>query len=76
MPKTASVLLREALAKLDIELLDLYSFRDKDVIRVRDKASGRVAVLNLKTRVSSVTSRDDAVKVAGEVKSLLSSLSA
>jgi len=67
MPKTISVLLRNELLRHNIELLDIYRFSNKDVVRVRDRVSGRVAVYALKSPLSSVTSRDDLVKVVNEI---------
>jgi len=67
MPKTISVLLRSELLRHNIELLDIYRFSNKDVVRVRDRASGRVIVYALKTPLSSVTSRDDLGKVVNEI---------
>jgi len=67
MPKTISVLLRSELLRHNVELLDIYRFSNKDIVRVRDRVSGKVAVYALKSPLSSVTSRDDLVKVVNEV---------
>jgi len=42
MPKTASVVLGEKLKLHNLELLDIYHFKDKDIIRYKDRAANKV----------------------------------
>jgi hypothetical protein len=67
MPKTPSVLLREELAQRNIELLDIYSFKDRDIIRARDKLTGRIIMYVSKRKVSTLTSKDEIVKLVEEM---------
>ncbi len=70
MPKTPSVILREELKSRNIELLDIYSFKDHDVIRVRDKLTGKVALYTSKRKVNTLSSKEEIVKLADELKKL------
>ena len=67
MPRNPSVLLREELDKLNIELLDIYSFREHDVIRVLSKTTGRVILYTSKRKVNTLTTREDVVKLVEEI---------
>jgi hypothetical protein len=67
MPRNPSVLLREELDKLNIELLDIYSFREHDVIRVRSKTTGRVILYTSKRKVNTLATREDVVKLVEEI---------
>jgi len=42
MPKTPSVVLREKLRLHNLELLDIYQFKDKDIIRYKDRGTNKV----------------------------------
>jgi len=42
MPKTPSVILKEKLRLHNLELLDIYHFKDKDIIRYKDRATNKV----------------------------------
>ena len=67
MPRNPSVLLREELDKLNIELLDIYSYREHDVIRVRSKTTGRVTLYTSKRKVNTLATREDVVKLVEEI---------
>ncbi|ACL11124.1 hypothetical protein DKAM_0798 [Desulfurococcus amylolyticus 1221n] len=71
MPKTISVLLRRELLKHDVELLDIYRFRDREFVRVKDRVAGRVVLYAPKIRLSSVTSREDLARIVDEIASAL-----
>ncbi|MEL9908114.1 MAG: hypothetical protein QXP97_00580 [Desulfurococcus sp.] len=71
MPKTISVLLRRELLKHDVELLDIYKFKDKEFVRVKDKIAGRVVLYAPRIKPSSVTSREDLARIADEIASAL-----
>ncbi|AFL66890.1 hypothetical protein [Desulfurococcus amylolyticus] len=71
MPKTISVLLRRELLKHDVELLDIYRFKDKEFVRVKDRVAGRVVLYAPKIRLSSVTSREDLARIVDEIASVL-----
>lgn len=60
MPKNRTELLKTELEKLGFELLDVYSYRDTDFIRVRHKQSGAVFIYGSKKKVKMLTSQDDA----------------
>ncbi|MEM4717607.1 MAG: hypothetical protein QXE81_02470 [Desulfurococcaceae archaeon] len=67
MPKTLSVILREELRKHGIELLDIYCFRDYDLIRVYNKQAGKVFLYQTKNKISSLPSRDELVSVVIDI---------
>ncbi|MGC8954287.1 MAG: hypothetical protein ACP5N5_06180 [Desulfurococcus sp.] len=71
MPKTISVLLRRELLKRDVELLDIYRFKDREFVRVKDRVAGRVMLYAPKIRLSSVTSREDLARIVDEIASAL-----
>lgn len=60
-------MLKEELEKLNIELLDIYSFKDHDVIRAHNKQSGEISLYKSRQKVSTITSREDASKLALEI---------
>lgn len=67
MPKTPSIILREELAKSGFELLDVYVFKDFDVIRVLNKQTGAVLVHKTKRRVSTMVSKEDISQIINEL---------
>ncbi|ADV64457.1 hypothetical protein [Desulfurococcus mucosus] len=73
MPKTVSVLLRRELLKRDLELLDIYRFSDREVVRIKDRVSGKVMVHVLKTRLPSILSQEDLARIASEIASTVRS---
>ena len=72
MPKNPVVVLREELAKHNIELLDVYSYRDRDVIRILDRQAGKVKLYISKRKINSAVSKED---INGIVVDLLKNLS-
>ena len=67
MVKSKTELLRRELEKLGFELLDIYSFKESDLVRVRHKHSSSVVVYETKKKVSSLVSVDDARALALEI---------
>ncbi|MEM0001152.1 MAG: hypothetical protein QXH02_06960 [Desulfurococcaceae archaeon] len=67
MPKNPTEVLREELRKLNIELLDIYSFKDHDVIRAYNKQVGKVILYRSKRKVNAITSREEATNLALEI---------
>lgn len=69
MPRNPAAALSEELARRGYELLDIYKQKGGSVIRVSEKGSGRVGVVQLKVHIDSLTSREDVAKVADEIVS-------
>lgn len=67
MPKNPVAILREELRKHNIELLDVYSFREHDVIRLYDKQSRRVVLHKSKRKVNSLPSREEIISLVSEI---------
>lgn len=67
MPKSRAELLRRELEKVNLELLDIYSFKDADYIRVRHKASGKVLVYESKKKVQMLATLDDVKALALDI---------
>ncbi len=71
MPKTPSVILKKLLEDRQIEMLDIYHYRDKDIIRVKDKLSGRVELYVSKTHVRDMVDKESLEKLASDIEALL-----
>ncbi len=67
MPKTPSVLLKEEMFKKGLDLLDIYHHRDGDIIRFKNRLTGKVYLYISKKHVR------DLVDV-GELKKLIEEL--
>ncbi len=67
MPKTPSKILADLLSKEQVELLDIYHRKDGDIIRVKDKLSGKVDLYVSKTHVRDIVSEEDLAKLASEI---------
>lgn len=67
MPKTPSVILREELRKHGLELLDVYCFKDHDIIRVYNKQSGKVSLYQTKRKINTLTSRDELLSIVMDI---------
>ncbi len=68
MPKNPSILLREELSKNQYELLDIYRFKDHDLVRVKHSVSNRVYTVRVSKHITDLVSIDD---VRDIVKSIL-----
>lgn len=67
MPKNPAELLRRELEKLNVELLDIYTFRDLDVIRAYSKQTGKVIVYKSKRKITTLASQEDVKNLAVEI---------
>lgn len=73
MPKAPSVILREELAKRQLELLDIYHGKEKDIIRVKDKMTGKVFLYETKTFVRDMD-KDRIAELANNIQEKLKEL--
>ncbi|ABN69621.1 hypothetical protein Smar_0513 [Staphylothermus marinus F1] len=73
MPKTPSIILREELAKRQLELLDIYHGKEKDIIRVKDKMTGKVFLYETKTFVRDMD-KDRIIELANSIQEKLKEL--
>jgi len=69
MPKSPTILLKEELKKRSYELLDIYRFKDRDLIRLRNILSGEVHLITSEKYVSDITSHDDLVEFVNRLLS-------
>lgn len=67
VPKTPSVILREELAKKQLELLDIYRFKDHDLIRVKHSVTNKVYLIKVKKHVSDMVNKKDIDEVVKEI---------
>lgn len=69
MPKSPSVLLKLELSKHGYEVLDIYEFRDKDVIRVKVKSTGKVFLYESKKHVKELNRVDELKALVSDIVS-------
>ncbi|MEM4432183.1 MAG: hypothetical protein QXO78_05525 [Desulfurococcaceae archaeon] len=67
MPKNPSVIFREELAKHGYELLDIYRYRDRDIVRFLDKNSGRVLLYESKKHIDELNTIDEVRSIVSEI---------
>lgn len=67
MPKNPSVMLRIELAKHGFELLDIYRYRDRDLVRFLDKQSGKVILFESKKHIDELNTIDEVRSVVSEI---------
>ncbi|MGC9181248.1 hypothetical protein [Thermogladius sp.] len=60
MPKSPVVILREEARKRGVEVLDVYSFKEVDLVRAR--VGNKVIVAESAKKVSTLTTKDEVVK--------------
>ncbi len=60
MPKSPTVILREEARKRGVEVLDIYSFKEVDLVRAR--VGNKVIVAESAKKVSTLTTKDEVVK--------------
>ncbi|WP_434731510.1 hypothetical protein WLZ34_00920 [Thermogladius sp. KZ2Tp1] len=60
MPKSPVVILREEARKRGVEVLDIYSFKEVDLVRAR--VGNKVIVAESAKKVSTLTTKDEVVK--------------
>ncbi|RLG82717.1 MAG: hypothetical protein DRO40_06910 [Thermoprotei archaeon] len=67
MPKTPSVLLKQELAKKQLELLDIYRFKTHDIIRVRHSMTNKVYLVKVEKHVSDIASEKDLDEIVKKI---------
>ncbi|MEM3163109.1 MAG: hypothetical protein QXN38_01760 [Desulfurococcaceae archaeon] len=67
MPKQAIAKLKIELAKRNLRLLDVYKFKNKDLLRVLDLASRKVLLIEPPLQLTNIASSDDLAKVVERV---------
>ena len=71
MPKSLTEILKRELGTHELELLDIYTFKKKDVLRILDKKTGRVLLYETTKKISSLASIDEVKTLAAEVTKIL-----
>ncbi len=71
MPKTPSIILKEELSKKQIELLDIYRFKDHDLIRVRNKLTNKVYLIKVEGHVSDIVTKEGLQNVIEKIISFI-----
>lgn len=69
MPKSPTIMLKEELRKRSYELLDIYRFKDRDLIRLRNLLSGKVHLIESEKHVSDITSYSDLIEFINKLLS-------
>lgn len=67
MPKSPSILLKLELNKHGYEVLDIYEFRDKDLIRVKIKSSSKVFLFETKKHVKELNRTEEVKTLVSEI---------
>lgn len=67
MAKRQSELLKEELRKLGLELLDVYTFKECDFIRVLNKQMGRVHIYRNTRKISTLASTNEIKELASTI---------
>ena len=65
MPKRPIVILREEAVKKGVSILDVYSFKEADVVRL--KVSDRVVLAYSNRKITTLTSREEVSKFIEEL---------
>lgn len=71
MPKQAIAKLKIELAKRNLRLLDVYRFKNKDLLRVLDLTSHKVILIEPPLQLTNVASNDDLAKVIERITQAL-----
>jgi len=71
MPKSLTEILKRELSIRELELLDIYTFKKKDVLRILDKKTSRVLLYETTKKISSLASIDEVKTLAAEVTKIL-----
>ncbi len=69
MPKTPSVILKNMLAQTQYELLDIYRFKDHDLVRVKNTSTNKVYLVRLEKHVNDLVSEEDFKKTVEQILS-------
>ncbi|MET1159900.1 MAG: hypothetical protein ABWW65_02970 [Thermoprotei archaeon] len=67
MPKTPSVIVREELWKRGYELLDIYHYKDKDILRVKHRGTGKVFLYEIRKHVRDLTNREEIINLVNSI---------
>jgi hypothetical protein len=67
VPKTPSIVLKKLLEKEQVELLDIYHRSDGDIIRVKDKLTGKVGLHTVKMHVRDIIDEDKMRELAAAI---------
>ena len=71
MPKSLTEILKRELSIRELELLDIYTFKKKDVLRILDKKTSRVLLYETTKKISSLASIDGIKTLVAEVTKIL-----
>ncbi|MFZ8783318.1 MAG: hypothetical protein ACO2OR_04975 [Desulfurococcaceae archaeon] len=71
MPKSLTETLKRELSIRELELLDIYTFKKKDVLRILDKKTSRVLLYETTKKISSLASIDEVKTLVAEVTKIL-----
>jgi hypothetical protein len=71
MPKSLTEILKRELSIRELELLDIYTFKKKDVLRILDKKTSRVLLYETTKKISSLASIDEVKTLVAEVTKIL-----
>lgn len=72
MPKNPVELLKRELRKRQFELLDVYSFRDYDVLRVLNKPRNKVLLYKSSRKINTIASSREIEEFASTIVKQLS----
>jgi hypothetical protein len=67
MPKSLTEVLKKELRAHGLELLDIYVFKKRDVLRLLDRKTNRVVLYETPRKLSSLTSLDDVKALVSEI---------
>lgn len=68
MPKSPTIILKNMLAeKTPYELLDIYRYKNYDLIRIKDKASNKVYLVKLEKHVTDLATEEDFNKALEQI---------
>lgn len=59
MPKTPNVILRDKMLSNGLELLDIYHMKDKDIIRFKDRMTGKIYLFESKKHIRDFVEEKD-----------------
>jgi hypothetical protein len=71
MPKSLTEILKRELSIRELELLDIYTFKKKDVLRILDRKTSRVLLYETTKKISSLASIDEVKTLVAEVTKVL-----
>lgn len=69
MPKTPSITLKKMLSNTSYELLDIYRFKDHDLVRLKNTITNKVYLVRLEKHVSDLVNEEDFKKTIEKILS-------